>query len=188
MESGAETLAEADFKGLGSITSHFWNYLTSQDLWVTILLASIKIIGILLISYIVILVGKRLITNIFALGMRTPLNHSERRQKTILKLLQSVLSYIVYFSAILAVLSVLEINVAGLLAGAGIAGLAIGFGGLFLVDTPEQRRLGIRDSYDLAWQDWLGTAGFDRLHDEDIWGYNHQMFFQFLILRKMMVY
>ena len=40
-------------------------------------------------------------------------------------------------------------------------------GGLFLVDTPEQRRLGIKDSYDLALQDWMGTAGFDR--DEDHW-------------------
>ena len=30
-------------------------------------------------------------------------------------------------------------------------------GGLFLVDTPEQRRMGIRDSHELAWQDWLGT-------------------------------
>ena len=43
------------------------------------------------------------------------------------------------------------------------------FGGLFLVDTPEQRRLGIKDSHELAWQDWLGTAGFDRLEDEDEW-------------------
>ncbi|MCA1427286.1 MULTISPECIES: FAD-binding dehydrogenase [unclassified Bradyrhizobium] len=41
------------------------------------------------------------------------------------------------------------------------------FGGLFLVDSPEQRRLGIKDSYELAMQDWLGTAGFDR--DEDFW-------------------
>lgn len=40
-------------------------------------------------------------------------------------------------------------------------------GGLFLVDTPEQRRLGIKDSHDLALQDWLGTAAFDR--DEDHW-------------------
>ncbi len=39
-------------------------------------------------------------------------------------------------------------------------------GGLFLVDTPEQRRLRIRDSRDLAWQDWLGSAGFDRPEDE----------------------
>ncbi|WP_406212494.1 FAD-binding dehydrogenase [Streptomyces decoyicus] len=41
------------------------------------------------------------------------------------------------------------------------------FGGLFLVNSPEQRRLRIRDSHELAWQDWLGTAGFDR--PEDHW-------------------
>ncbi|WP_314955146.1 FAD-binding dehydrogenase [Bradyrhizobium cosmicum] len=41
------------------------------------------------------------------------------------------------------------------------------FGGLFLVDSPEQRRLGIKDSFDLAMQDWLGTASFDR--DDDFW-------------------
>ncbi len=39
------------------------------------------------------------------------------------------------------------------------------FGGLFLVDSPEQRRLRIRDSHELAWQDWLGSAGFDRAED-----------------------
>src|SRR4029077_8496376 len=41
------------------------------------------------------------------------------------------------------------------------------FGGLFLVNSAEQRRLGIRDSYDLALQDWIGSAGFAR--DEDLW-------------------
>lgn len=41
------------------------------------------------------------------------------------------------------------------------------FGGLFLVDSPEQRRLRIRDSYELALTDWLGTAAFDR--PEDHW-------------------
>ncbi len=41
------------------------------------------------------------------------------------------------------------------------------FGGLFFVDSPEQRRMGIRDSHELALQDWLGTAGFDR--PEDHW-------------------
>jgi uncharacterized protein len=39
-------------------------------------------------------------------------------------------------------------------------------GGLFLVDTPEQRRLGIRDSRELAMRDWMNTAGFDRAEDE----------------------
>lgn len=41
------------------------------------------------------------------------------------------------------------------------------FGGLFFIDSPEQRRLGIRDSFDLAHQDWMGSAGFDR--EEDHW-------------------
>ena len=50
------------------------------------------------------------------------------------------------------------------------------FGGLFLVDSPEQRRLGIKDSVELAWSDWQGTAGWDRLTNpdgtpgEDHWG------------------
>jgi predicted oxidoreductase len=39
-------------------------------------------------------------------------------------------------------------------------------GGLFLVDTPEQRRVGVRDSFELAWADWLGSAAFDRPEDE----------------------
>ena len=41
------------------------------------------------------------------------------------------------------------------------------FGGLFLVDSPEQRRMRISDSHDLALQDWMGSAGFDRA--EDYW-------------------
>jgi uncharacterized protein len=40
-------------------------------------------------------------------------------------------------------------------------------GGLFMVDSPEQRRLRIKDSRELAWQDWVGTAGFDR--QDDLW-------------------
>jgi predicted oxidoreductase len=40
-------------------------------------------------------------------------------------------------------------------------------GGLFLVDTPEQRRMGIKDSRELALNDWMGSAQFDR--KEDYW-------------------
>ena len=49
------------------------------------------------------------------------------------------------------------------------------FGGLFLVGSPEQRRMGIKVSRELAWQDWLGSAGFDRGIDDpagaDYWAY-----------------
>ncbi|MGO4594036.1 FAD-binding dehydrogenase [Leifsonia sp. 2TAF2] len=41
------------------------------------------------------------------------------------------------------------------------------FGGLFLIDSPEQRRMSVHDSLALARDDWFGTAGFDR--DEDHW-------------------
>src|SRR5690606_2482818 len=41
------------------------------------------------------------------------------------------------------------------------------FGGLFLIDSPQQRLCGIKDSLDLAYQDWMGSAGFDRA--EDYW-------------------
>ncbi len=43
-------------------------------------------------------------------------------------------------------------------------------GGLFLVDSPEQRRMGIHDSYELALQDWYGSAAYDSPHDQDLWG------------------
>ena len=48
------------------------------------------------------------------------------------------------------------------------------FGGLFLIDSPEQRRMGIKDSFELARQDWFGSAGFDRdtpeTGNQDEWG------------------
>ncbi|MCD8809205.1 FAD-binding dehydrogenase [Mammaliicoccus sciuri] len=43
------------------------------------------------------------------------------------------------------------------------------FGGLFLVNSKIQRRLGVKDSYELALNDWFGTAQFDRLETEDFW-------------------
>ncbi len=52
--------------------------------------------------------------------------------------------------------------------GANLGGQAFwSFGGLFFVDSPEQRRLGVHDSHELALQDWLGTAAFER--QEDYW-------------------
>jgi uncharacterized protein len=39
-------------------------------------------------------------------------------------------------------------------------------GGLFFVNSPEQRRAGIHDSFELAWSDWLGSAQFDRPEDD----------------------
>src|SRR5258706_16080979 len=52
--------------------------------------------------------------------------------------------------------------------GASFGGQAFwSFGGLLMIDTPEQRRLRVRDSRDLALRDWRVYAGFDR--DDDAW-------------------
>ncbi|MFD4993280.1 FAD-binding dehydrogenase [Cellulosimicrobium cellulans] len=49
------------------------------------------------------------------------------------------------------------------------------FGGLFLVGSPEQRRMGVTDSAELAFDDWLGSARFapgaDRGEGPDRHGY-----------------
>lgn len=111
----------------------YWDKLTSEELWEQVIDASIEILLILLVSWIAVRLGKKFIKKVFLIRMRSPLSHSERRQRTISRLLQSVISYVVYFSAIIGILSSLNIKVAGLLAGAGIVGLAIGFGAQSLV-------------------------------------------------------
>ena len=143
-----------------SMNTKLWDFLTSEALWDAVIRASIKIIGIVVVAYLVVFFGKRIIANVFSLSMRTPLTHSERRQKTILKLVQSVISYVVYFSAILAILSVLNINVAGLLAGAGIAGLAIGFGAQSLVKD-------VISGFFIIFEDQFGVGDHIRLNNAE---------------------
>ena len=69
----------------------------------------------------------------FTSNVKTRLRPSERREKTLLKLLENALAYVVYFAAIIAVLDAVGIEVTGLLAGAGVLGLAVGFGAQSLV-------------------------------------------------------
>lgn len=111
-------------------------FFTDEQLWIGLGVGSLKIIGIILGSMIIVRLAKKMIRKSFELRMNIPGTMSqqmERRYRTILRLLQSVISYVVYFSAILAVLSVMEVKIAGLLAGAGIVGLAVGFGAQSLV-------------------------------------------------------
>lgn len=122
-------IATTDIKGFARYTGQLWDYVTSQTFWDKVFLASVKVISILIISYLVVWIGKKVIHRIFMIRVR----NNERRQITIVKLLQSVLSYLVYFSAIMGVLAAVNIQVAGLLAGAGIASVAIAFGAQSLV-------------------------------------------------------
>lgn len=148
---------ENEAKGFVKMTEKVWNYFTSEELWDFLLSASFKIVTILVVSYLVIFIGKKVITRIFTLKLKTPINQTERRQKTIIKLLHSTLSYLVYFSAIIAILSAVNINIAGLLAGAGIAGLAIGFGAQSLVKD-------IITGFFIILEDQFGVGDYIRLN------------------------
>ncbi|MCP3739941.1 mechanosensitive ion channel family protein [Rossellomorea sp. BNER] len=107
--------------------------LISDELWISIGEASIKIIAIIILTMLATKIGKTAISNIFKARSRSPLRISERREATLLKLLQNVLTYVVYFIAFMTILSTLNIDVKGLIAGAGIVGLAVGFGAQNLV-------------------------------------------------------
>lgn len=151
------TALETETKGFTKMTEKFWEYLRSDQLWQFVLSASVKIVAIIIVSYIVIYFGKKVITHIFALRMKTPLKHSERRQKTLVRLLQSTLTYFVNFTAILGIFSALHIEIAGLLAGAGIAGLAIGFGAQSLVKD-------VITGFFIILEDQFGVGDFIKLN------------------------
>ncbi|WP_345242546.1 mechanosensitive ion channel family protein [Pontibacillus salipaludis] len=93
----------------------------------------LNIIVILLLSYFIIKFGKQVIQNIFKRRRKGPFKITQRRELTLVKLLENTLTYMVYFTAAIMVLDTISIDVRTLLAGAGIAGLAIGFGAQNLV-------------------------------------------------------
>lgn len=115
----------------------FWEYISGPDLWLGIGSAAFRIILIVILAIVVVKMSRKVIYKIFKRpsGTRaTPIRISERRENTLKKLTANVISYVVYFIAALMILdNVLGFNVGALLAGAGVAGLAIGFGAQNLV-------------------------------------------------------
>ncbi|WP_139378310.1 mechanosensitive ion channel family protein [Mesobacillus jeotgali] len=107
--------------------------LMDEELWFAIGESALKIIAILIISGLLIRIGKLAIHNFFRIRTKGPIRVSERRETTLQKLLENILTYVVYFISIMTILSALTIDVKAMLAGAGIVGLAVGFGAQSLV-------------------------------------------------------
>lgn len=107
--------------------------LVDEKFWMNLLEGGIKIIGIFILAGLLIKIGKLMIHNVFKVRERSPLRTSERREATMQKLLDNILTYVVYFIAFIMILSTLTIDVSAMLAGAGIVGLAVGFGAQSLV-------------------------------------------------------
>ncbi|KAF0819255.1 MULTISPECIES: mechanosensitive ion channel family protein [unclassified Cytobacillus] len=107
--------------------------ISNEKTWIAIGEGIFKVIAILIVTSILIRIGKLAIRNIFKVRTPSRLRISERREATLLKLLENMLTYVVFFVAAIMILSVLTIDVKALLAGAGIVGLAVGFGAQSLV-------------------------------------------------------
>ncbi|WP_391118730.1 mechanosensitive ion channel family protein [Psychrobacillus sp. L3] len=133
--------------------------LLNEETWINLGEIVLKVIVILILSSIIVRFGKRIIKHVFLVRERSPLAYSERRQTTLMKLLQNILKNVVYFTAIIAILSVFDINVTGLLAGAGIVGLAVGFGAQSLVkDIITGFFIVFEDQFAVGDQVQIGTA------------------------------
>lgn len=133
--------------------------LFKEETWLDLGFLTVKLVVILLVTAIAIRVGKSIIQKVFLVRQKSPLGYSERRQNTLMKLLQNVLSYVVYFSAIIAILTTFGIQVGGLLAGAGIVGLAVGFGAQSLVkDVITGFFIVFEDQFAVGDQVQIGTA------------------------------
>lgn len=113
--------------------ANFLDRLTQEAFWLGLGEGILKIILILIISTVFIRLGKLAIRKIFVFRTKAPLRVSERRELTLTKLLENILTYVVYFIALMMILETLTINVTSLIAGAGIVGLAVGFGAQNLV-------------------------------------------------------
>lgn len=107
--------------------------LIDNEMWMALGTGAVKIIAIMVITYLALRIGRSAIRNVFKVRSRSPLKFTERREATLSKLLENVLTYVIYFISLMTILSTLDIDVKGLIAGAGIVGLAVGFGAQNLV-------------------------------------------------------
>jgi small-conductance mechanosensitive channel len=140
-------------------------FLTDKKVWLAVGEGFLKILLILIISAVLIRIGKLAIHNFFLIRTKSPLRVSERREATLAKLLVNILTYVIYFISFIMILEVFTIEVTALLAGAGVAGLAIGFGAQNLVrDVITGFFIIFEDQFSVG--DYIRTGSFEGTVEE----------------------
>lgn len=109
-----------------TVYMEMYQYITDTAMWITVGKAIIKILFIYLVANILVKVISGAINRIFK--QRGKFQVDERRLETMRSLAINVLTYVIYFVAILSILTQLGFNLAPVLASAGVVGLAVGFG------------------------------------------------------------
>ncbi|CDO04840.1 mechanosensitive ion channel protein MscS [Oceanobacillus picturae] len=143
-----------------------WDYLKGPDLWLLIGERVFKVILIIVLALIVVRVTRKVVDRLFKKREKGPIRITERRENTLKKLIKNVVAYIVYFVAIIMILdNVFGFQVGALLAGAGVAGLAIGFGAQNLVrDIISGFFIIFEDQFSVG--DYVGVAGIEGTVEE----------------------
>ncbi|SDD86700.1 small conductance mechanosensitive channel [Paenibacillus sp. UNCCL117] len=111
----------------------FIAYISNPELWLGLLLIVLKIALIYIVARVITKVAHRAVEQLIVARDKNPLKLDTRRTKTIGKLVGNIITYVVNFIMILMVLGQFHIDLGPLLAGAGVVGLAIGFGAQSLV-------------------------------------------------------
>ncbi|GBF72402.1 hypothetical protein PA598K_00654 [Paenibacillus sp. 598K] len=108
-------------------------WLSNEEMWADLGTALIRVALILIFSWIVIWISNKAITASFINRESKRLAVQTRRMRTLGKLFKNVVAYVIHFVSVLLILSEFNVNLGPLLAGAGVVGLAIGFGAQSLV-------------------------------------------------------
>lgn len=115
--------------------SSIYDYLTEGALWIGLGQAILKIILIIILAYVFKHIGNKVIDGVFKDKKHTPLKSTTngKREQTLKNLSKNLLSYFIMFIVIMMILDTFHVPIKTMLAGAGVAGLAIGFGAQNLV-------------------------------------------------------
>lgn len=108
-------------------------YVTNPEVWTGLLLSIFKIIIIYIAARIIIKIANKALHHMMVEREKSPLKFDPRRTKTIGKLIGNIVTYVVNFIMILMILSQFGVSLGPVLAGAGVVGLAVGFGAQSLV-------------------------------------------------------
>ena len=126
VDSSAPDLAEATVKKVSALQS-FWNNINWDAIVATLIEKSLSILFLIFLFFIIQRIGKYLIDRTYA-NYSKKQHFSESRLKTLHTLIINAFQYTLFFFFIYSLLTIVGVPVGSLLAGAGIAGVAIGLG------------------------------------------------------------
>lgn len=106
---------------------------TDPVMWKTLFTNILWAIFIIIGAMIVIKIVHKSITQFFIVRRKSNLSHSVKRDVTLVKLLENIASYVIWFIVLTTILGNFGVKVESIIAGAGVAGIAIGFGAQTLV-------------------------------------------------------